>query len=168
MDSVNTGGSREAADAAKRKKPQGRAELLSSLDDAFQRYGTPIANRALIQRIYESTDASGLVGFRDHFRIERRGGGPALEVHAGYTNGFRSEQDVARRAGDDVPRWPSKRFHGAWGVDHPQNRPAPASTPTRTRHTSAAAKREPEKPAAVCMTCFLELPATGVCPTCDA
>lgn len=135
---------------------------LASLDEAFQRYRTSPANQALIRRIVDSTDVAGLIGFDTFFRITRRGGGPALEVHTGYTTGFRSESDAVRRAGD-AERWPSRRFRGAWGITHPDNRPAVEKRPARRPARRAA----PEKPEAFCPTCFMVLPATGVCATCD-
>lgn len=163
------GATRESADNGKKKA--GRAIRIASLDEAFERYGIPVANRDLVRTIYENTDTDGIVGFADFFQLKRRGGHPALEVHPGYTNGFRSEQDALRRAGD-VPRWPSRRFHGAWGVDHPVDRATPSrASASRSSRGSASSRRTPTPPPApapVCPTCFLELPASGVCPTCDA
>ncbi|WP_158685492.1 hypothetical protein [Microbacterium halophytorum] len=178
---------RETADSSrsKRKNAGVRAVRLASLTDAFDKYSTPPPNRALIQNIYDQSDIEQIVGFGDYFQLKRRGGYPALEVHPGYTNGFRTEQDVLRRVGEDVPRWPSRRFHGAWGIDHPvDGAPARASrasgpkaprapkAPKRVPGSSAPAApgtgrtAAPEKPKPVCMTCFLELPATGVCSNC--
>ncbi|GGH50695.1 hypothetical protein [Microbacterium album] len=162
---------------------EGRARRYATLDEAFQRHGTPLANQALVRRIVESADVAGFVGYRTYFKIER-GSGPALEVHDGYTNGFRSEADAARLAGD-AERWPSRRFQGAWGVTHPDA--APRREPTRRRAsarnaptgnaptgnapTGSAPPRRPSAPerppAAVCPTCFQVLPLTGVCSTCD-
>lgn len=175
------GVTREVADSrsSKRKNAGARAVRLPGLAEAFERYATPVGNRALIQRIYDNTDVDAIVGFGDYFQLKRRGGYPALEVHPGYTNGFRTEQDVLRRAGDDAPRWPSRRFHGAWGIDHPVDGASvrgAGSAATSRRATgrvagsSAAAapsrRSETEKPKPVCETCFLELPATGVCDAC--
>jgi len=155
------GQERENTDTGKRSE---RSVRLDSLDDAFARYGIPSGNRALIQRIHDSAGASRLVGFSDYFRIERRGGGPALEVHRSYTNGFRSEQDAKKSAGD-APRWPSRRLHGSWGVDHPEVGQAPDPAP-RKRAAPVRRPTVPERPAAICPNCFLELPATGVCANC--
>ncbi|OCG72842.1 hypothetical protein [Microbacterium sediminis] len=153
----------EPADSA-RKNP-GRATRYASLDEAFERHGTPAANQELIRRIVDGIDAAGFVGFSTHFRIERRGGSPALEVHPGYTNGFRTEQEIVRRLGETVERWPSRRFHGAWGVTHPVARPAaPAPAPRAPR---ARRSSEPEAPPKVCPTCFMVLPMSGVCQNCD-
>jgi hypothetical protein len=157
----------EPADSTRKK--EGRATRYASLEEAFQRHGTPAANRELIRRIVDGIDAAGFVGYSTHFRIERRGGSPALEVHPGYTNGFRTEQEIVRRLGDDVERWPSRRFHGAWGVTHPVAAPAPAAKPARApRAASPRAASAPEEPPKVCPTCFMVLPMSGVCQNCDA
>lgn len=156
----------ETADLSRARKSRERPTSLDTLDEAFQRYRTPPANQALIRRIVENTDAAGFIGFGSWFRITRRGGGPALEVHAGYTTGFRTESD-ARRAAGDVERWPSRRFHGAWGVTHPEDH-AVESVPPARRSTRRSAPSAPEKPEAICPTCFMVLPATGICATCDA
>ncbi|WP_221584739.1 hypothetical protein [Microbacterium sp. G2-8] len=162
----------ETADRARTQKSRERPTSLASLEEAFQRYRTPSANQALIRRIVESTDVAELIGFGSWFRVTRRGGGPGLEVHAGYTTGFRSESDAVRRAGD-VERWPSRRFQGAWGVTHPDSGPIveqkPARRGTRQGTTRPPARPSvPEKPEAICPTCFMVLPSTGICDTCDA
>lgn len=145
---------------------EGRAQRFATLDEAFQRYGTPAANQALIRRIAEGADLAGIVGFRTYFKLERRTG-PALEVHPGYTNGFRSESDAVRVAGD-VDRWPSRRFQGAWGVSHPESRAArpSSSRPSAPRATRASTAAQPERVEEVCPTCFMVLPRTGVCANC--
>jgi len=153
----------EPADSARRNP--GRATRYASLDEAFERHGTPPANRELVRRIVDGIDAAGFVGYATHFRIERRGGSPALEVHPGYTNGFRTEQEIVRRLGEDVERWPSRRFHGAWGVTHPVSAPAPASPSPRAARAPRTAR--PEAPPKVCPTCFMVLPTSGVCPNCE-
>ena len=184
-----SGVTRELADISrsKRKNAGARAVRISSLTEAFEKYATPTGNRDLIRALYDATDVEQIVGFGDYFQFKRRGGYPALDVHPGYTNGFRNEQDVVRRVGDDVPRWQSRRFHGAWGIDHPiDGAPARAASakssgskaprapkaPKRVPGASgvaapAARKVEPEKPKPICMTCFLELPSTGICSNCE-
>jgi hypothetical protein len=154
----------EPADSA-RKNP-GRATRYASLDEAFERHGTPAQNRDLIRRIVEGIDAAGFLGYATHFRVERRGGSPALEVHPGYTNGFRTEQEIVRHLGEGVERWPSRRFHGAWGVSHPVAVRVPAAPSKRAPR--AARTSEPEAPPKVCPTCFMVLPMSGVCQNCDA
>lgn len=158
----------EPADSTRKK--EGRATRYASLDEAFRAHGTPPANQALIRRIVEGIDAAGYVGYSTHFRIERRGGSPALEVHPGYTNGFRTEQEIIRRLGPDVERWPSRRFHGAWGVSHPAAAPQPpasrrSAAPARSSRSPRASA--PEVAPAVCPTCFMVLPVSGVCQNCD-
>jgi hypothetical protein len=42
-----------------------------------------------------------------------------------------------------------------------------ASTPTRTRTVPKARRSAPEPEVKICPRCFMALPATGVCDTCD-
>ncbi len=44
-------------------------------------------------------------------------------------------------------------------------RRAPSSTP-RARTTTPRRAAEPERPAPICPTCFMTLPATGICDSC--
>ena len=157
----------EPADST--RKNEGRATRYATLDEAFRRHGTPAANQELIRRIVDGIDAAGFVGYSTYFRVERRGGSPALEVHPGYTNGFRTEQEIVRRLGDEVERWPSRRFHGAWGVTHPVAAPVLASGPKRAPRAARGPRAsEPEAPPKVCDTCFMVLPMSGVCQNCEA
>lgn len=65
-----------------------------------------------------------------------------------------------------------KRGFEATGAtaDAPAPRPARASartaTGTATRTAPTRRASEPERPAAICPTCFMALPATGVCDSC--
>lgn len=151
---------------------EGRARRFDSLEEAFLAYGTPPLNQALVRAIVDGLDVTGFVGYRTYFRIERRGSA-ALEVHPGFTNGFRSEADAARLAGG-AERWPSRRFHGAWGVTHPETgrRTAPAARrSSASKASGSAAPRRaaaPEKAPEICPTCFMVLPATGICANCAA
>ncbi|GAA3656957.1 hypothetical protein [Microbacterium marinilacus] len=154
---------------------EGRAIRFGTIDEALVRYGTPVGNLELVRGLAAAVGPAALIGFRTYFKIERSGGGPALEVHDGYTTGFRSEADAQRLAGDR-PRWESRRFRGAWGVTHPEtrhrplaDRPKRASTSRSSAPRAAAAPRsgasEPRE-GQVCMTCFMQMPLTGVCPNC--
>lgn len=154
---------------------EGRAVTFASIEEAFVRYGTPVGNLELLRRIASEAGASAIVGFRTYFKIERAAGGPALEVHDGYTTGFRSETDAQRLAGDR-PRWPSRRFRGAWGITHYETRERPlADRNKRPAARRAAAPRAATGPRSgatepregqVCMSCFQVMPLTGVCPNC--
>ncbi|WP_110588123.1 hypothetical protein [Microbacterium suaedae] len=162
----------ETADRARTQKGRERSTPLASLDEAFRQYRTPPANQVLIRRIVDNTDVAELIGFGTYFRVNRRGGGPALEVHAGYTTGFRSESDAVRRAGE-VERWPSRRFQGAWGITHPEAEAVVEKKPARRSPRQASPRQParpsaPEKPEPICPTCFMVLPSTGICDTCDA
>jgi hypothetical protein len=154
---------------------EGRAVSFDSIEQAFVRYGTPVGNLELLRRMAAAVGPEAIVGFRTYFKLERTAGGPALEVHDGYTTGFRSESDAERLAGDR-PRWPSRRFRGAWGITHYETRERPLASPK----PKAKVKRDssPRTPAAprsgatepregqICMTCFMQMPLTGVCPNC--
>ena len=187
---------RELADSGSKKRNAGaRAVRLASLDEAFEKYSTPMGNREFIRALYNATDVDQIVGYGDYFQFKRRGPNPAQDIHPGYGNGYRDEHDVARRVSDDVPRWQSRRFHGALGIDLPVDggaatRRIPASkrtpagpkapkeprapkAPKRVPGSSAPAVASvkaapaPEKPKPICMECFLELPSSGIC-SCQA
>ncbi len=75
-----------------------------------------------------------------------------------FSGGVHGAATVLRKHGFDVPGPPA---------------PAPAEAPRRRTPTAPRARTttprrtaEPEKPAPVCPTCFMTLPATGVCDTC--
>ncbi|WP_407317899.1 hypothetical protein UQW22_15045 [Isoptericola halotolerans] len=59
------------------------------------------------------------------------------------------------------------RKHG-FEVDGSGGAPAPVRRSPRSaaRASRSAATQEPEKPAPVCPTCYMTLPATGVCDSC--
>ncbi len=148
---------------------------MASIEEAFVRYGTPVGNLELLRGIAQGVNASAIVGFRTYFKLERSAGGPALEVHDGYTTGFRSETDAERLAGDR-PRWPSRRFRGAWGITHYETRERPladrakkrTAAPRTSSGTTAAPRAGATEPreGQICMTCFMQMPLTGVCPNC--
>ena len=154
---------------------EGRAVTLDSIEQAFVRYGTPVGNLELLRGIAAGVgEGATLHGFRTYFKIERAGGGPALEVHDGYTTGFRSESDAQRLAGDR-PRWASRRFRGAWGITHFETRERPLGAAKPTRATAPRSSNGPATPRSgatepregqVCMSCFMQMPLTGVCPNC--
>ncbi|MER7796361.1 hypothetical protein [Microbacterium sp. NPDC096154] len=158
---------------------EGRAVTFASIEEAFVRYGTPVGNLELLRRIAADVGPAGIIGFRTYFKIERSAGGPALEVHDGYTTGFRSESDAARLAGDR-PRWPSRRFRGAWGITHYETRERPladrakrpagsrasGSRTSAPRATAARSGASEPREGQVCMSCFQVMPLTGICPNC--
>lgn len=154
---------------------EGRAVTFASIEEAFVRYGTPVGNLELLRHIAKEVGPAAIVGFRTYFKLERSAGGPALEVHDGYTTGFRSESDAERLA-PGRPRWASRRFRGAWGITHAETRERPLAdrhkrpaAPRSSTPRSAAAPRsgatEPRE-GQVCMSCFQVMPLTGICPNC--
>lgn len=58
------------------------------------------------------------------------------------------------------------RFYCA--VHVPKTQPKPASSPAKpqSRRSAPRAPQRPETPAALCPTCFVEVPASGVCGMC--
>ncbi len=114
-------------------------------------------------------------------QAERSGDAPlaALCVHSDGTAGDRYRSALAAAgvvAGDDIElRAAEDRLacYRRYATDLPADggRPRVATRQARVRPAGgpnrAAASRAPERPApAVCPTCFMQLPATGVCDTC--
>lgn len=91
---------------------------IDTLGDAFREYRTPFENQRFIADFVARVDAAALLRYSDHFRVERRSGEPALQVHHGSTIGFRSEDEVREVVGDVKP-FPSEWLPGCWGVRHP-------------------------------------------------
>lgn len=128
----------------------------ASLDAAFAHQRTPLANQALVRRLLAGVEVKQYLDGKSHIKVTRVSGGPAIQVHFGYSNGFISEDEIIRNAGD-VDRWPSGRGTGMWGVSHPEN-----------RLRSGAGKRERRnREHGTCPDCGLQLPASGTCGTCD-
>jgi hypothetical protein len=81
---------------------------------------SPMENHALIRRVTEAIGIDGLYRRGSYIRATRIGGGRDIQIHAGYTNGFLSEDEILRVAGD-IERWPSARARETWGITHPVN-----------------------------------------------
>lgn len=79
-----------------------------------------------------------------------------LVALTGYTNGFRSEDEIVRLIGAAAGRAPSSR-RGTWYVEHPTNRVRPPG-----RERSLSTRRE----AGFC-GCGMQLSLTGECGSCD-
>lgn len=105
-----------------------------------------VENHAFIRRL---VSAVGIAGYRAVPRADnpyviatRRDGGPALHIHYGYTNGFRSEDEIVRLIGNTAGCAPSSR-KGSWYVEHPTNRVRPGGERSpvmfAARHASAPA-----------------------------
>jgi hypothetical protein len=129
-----------------------------TLGQAFQAFQFPTDNLPLVQRIMGHVGIDHYEGSQSrYFKAIRDDGARHLTVHYGYTSGFESENAAVAAAGDV-----DREQHGSrWRVNHPMN---DVGEHHRGSYDSAAEK----KLAAVCTTCFTELPASGICDTCSA
>jgi hypothetical protein len=129
-----------------------------TLGQAFQAYQFPTDNLPLVQRIMDHVGIDHYEGTQSrYFKSIRRDGARHLTVHYGYTSGFETE-DAAVMVAGDVDREP----HGShWRVNHPLN-------DVGEHHRGSSGVAAKKRVAAVCPTCFTELPASGVCDTCSA
>lgn len=137
---------------------EGVSRQYARLDQALLAHGIPLENHALIRRV---THAIGIDAFYErgtYIKAVRAQGGPALQIHYVWTDGFVSEHEVVTAAGEDTPRWRSDRGRGQWGIDHPvHGHPsAGGGSKPRTRHYG------------VCPRCHMQLLPGGRCGDCDA
>ncbi|MBP1325843.1 hypothetical protein JOF28_001075 [Leucobacter exalbidus] len=127
-----------------------------SFEAALHQRGISLANQSFLKNLSATINIAGCVPMESYIKVERVEGGPALQVHAGYTNGFRSAEEIRHIFGE-VDLWPSQRFDGAWGVTHPDSGIGRADN----REKSAEIIRK------VCPTCFILMAASGVCSSCE-
>lgn len=128
-----------------------------SLEQALRDKQVPLGNHTLIRRF---TSAIGIEGYYEragYIKGVRTDGGPALNIHFGWTNGFASEKEVLRAAGPEPQRWQSQRGTGQWGVTHPAHGPGGGGGPGGN----------PVAPPDVCPRCNMELLPGGRCGSCD-
>ena len=127
-----------------------------SLTSALTRAGIPAENYAFIRAM---VDAAGLTQFSPIDASEpyvlATGGEvfPDLRIFWGYTTGFASQEQASSVSG--VAGEQPLSGKGAWFVAHPTN---------RVRRESQRSNHRPK--AALCPTCSIELPLTGVCDDC--
>lgn len=133
--------------------------LADSLLGALSKTRIPVENHQFIR---EFTSAVGITEFRAVVRADqpyviatRRDGLPDLYIFYGYTNGFTSEEEIARVVGRGVGCAPSSR-PGTWYVEHPINRV----------HRGSERSRDVRRTAGFC-SCGMQLSVTGVCGNCD-
>jgi hypothetical protein len=132
-----------------------QATQWESLGQAFRAYQFPSENLPLVQRIMDNVAVDHYEGTQSrYFKAIRRDGARTLTVHYGYTSGFDSEADAVDAAGD-VDR---ELFGSRWRINHPLN-------DVGAHHRESGYVVEKQS-AAICPTCFMELPASGVCDTC--
>lgn len=130
--------------------------LIAALTEAK----IPVANHEFIGQM---TRAVGIVEYRvvaqpgkPYVIAKRRDGRRDLHIYYGATNGFDSEDEVVRVAGDAVGRGKSGSRKGTWYVLHPVNEARPALSPSQTD------RREAD----ICQ-CGMQRSLTGVCDSCD-
>ncbi|WP_298945015.1 hypothetical protein [uncultured Microbacterium sp.] len=128
-----------------------------SLDAAFSHQQTPLENRAFIRNLLAEIDVAGYYDRGNYIKVTRAQGGYAIQLHYGYSNGFRGEAEITRGVGD-VDRWRSGRGINLWGVSHPENKLRSAGT-----MENKSEKRE----WGFCPICGLKLPASARCDNCD-
>jgi hypothetical protein len=134
--------------------------LSGSLAAALSAAGVPPANHEFIRKF---TDAVGIARYRfvdqpgkRYVVATRRDGGLDLHIYYGATNGFYSEDEVIRIAGEAADRRASGSRRGTWCVEHPVNNsrpPGPRSRDVRREGTRC--------------DCGLQRSLTGVCDNCD-
>ncbi|MGO2110767.1 MAG: hypothetical protein ACTH31_04065 [Pseudoclavibacter sp.] len=182
-----------AADTGGRTASRSDGTRYATLDEALEGARIPEGNHEFIRSFMDSIDAIGFYQRGGYIKVVRRSHGSPLQIHPGYTQGFRAEIEILLTLGEDADRWQSERG-GLWGVTHPLHGSAArqaagsrASAGSRSGsdasgrasgRATAGAAREPREVAprqsraveprdhGVCQTCFMALPATGVCDTC--
>lgn len=135
----------------------GEDRRYASLAEAFQDRGTRPENQAFIREFLKNVDVAGFYRRGNYIKVTRHSGGPALQIHEGYTNGFRSAEDVIATAGD-VDRWESRRVRHTWGITHP----------THGSARGGDLQRQARREGGQCPTCGDVLPLSGVCNWCAA
>ena len=153
---MNAASERVADDAGQgEEEPVDMSEVdgrqFDSLNDALRVVRIPIENHRFIQRWVDSVGIGSFFERGSYIRAVRRGAGPALEIHSGYTNGFVSEEEVVQALGDER-MWPSNRGTGQWGVTHPKAGHARNGVPKGTHPDYGT-----------CPECFVAFSAAGTC-----
>lgn len=136
--------------------PTSTNQRYASLDQALQAHGVPASNHEFIRRFVEKLDVIGLYGRSGYIKAVRRSHGPAIQIHSGYSTGFRSEMEILLVLGE-VECAEGKR---GWTVTHPGQKKQ------ETTSGKTIKQREFEYP--ICMDCFMTLPATGNCDNCES
>ena len=93
---------------------------VASLDAALEAAGIPLGNRHFVRQVAQMVDISSYIVTRKYIKAVRTGGGPALHIAKGWTNGFVTKQEAERASGGRVVVYQSDR-PGLWGVEHPRN-----------------------------------------------
>lgn len=130
-----------------------------TLAQAFQAHHFPSENLPLVQQLVDHVGVSHYedIESRGYIKAIRRDRGKALHIHFGYTGGLASESEIFDSVGDvDRGSW----FDGReWWIAHPVN---------KLRDGTGTGSRSAEREADFCPSCFMQLPASGICDTCAA
>lgn len=149
-----------------------------SLEETFTERRVPIENRAFLKSLMFRVKIAGLFRGDDWVLVVRADGGPNIQIHPGYTDGFATEQEIIDSVGEAIRR-PSVRPGGGWAVDHPvrvaSKEPAPGR-PAAKKRASAPRKAatpatprtppQPERQHEVCPNCFILMSLAGICGSC--
>ncbi|MGB0971995.1 MAG: endonuclease/exonuclease/phosphatase family protein [Mycobacterium sp.] len=132
-----------------------------SLISALRKSRIPSENHAFIRRITETVGISqyrAVEAAEPYVAAVRRDGLRELRIYSGYTTGFTTADEATRvGVGAEVIR-PSSKLKGVWLVSHPKH----GDLGRRDGRT-----RNRPREAAICPTCFQELPRTRTCDNCD-
>ncbi len=129
---------------------------FTSLASAMAAKEYPPENYALIARFCEYIGIERYEDRGGYIKAVRPGGGPALEIHYGWTSGFRSEAEVAAAVDGDAPYWTSDRGTALWGIEHPIN---------NLGHGGGPATKVPDY--GTCPVHWMKLPPSGDCDQCE-
>lgn len=93
-----------------------------SLDEALREMHIPLENHPTIRNVTTAIGTKHYIRTGSYIKAVRLSGGPALNIHYGWTNGFESRDEAERATQGLVEVWPSGRGQGQWGITHPVNR----------------------------------------------
>ena len=118
----------------------------------------PLENQRFLRPVVAAIGIAQYELTASYIKAIRADGGPDLHIYYGYTGGFVSEQEVVDAVGDRADRWLYAQ-RDLWSVEHPVNK-------IRTEGGRGSGGSGSVQ-TSVCPTCFIQLPATGVCDSCE-
>lgn len=130
-----------------------------SVDVAIEAFGIDLDNRDFVRQVCRHIGIRQFTVGESWIKAERTGGGPALNIAPGWTNGFTSQHEALEASGGASEVWLDRaRAKSIWGVSHPKN---------WIHDGSGARTSKAVRDYGTCPTCGYALPATGVCDNCD-
>lgn len=127
----------------------------TSLDRALRNLRVPVRNDTFIKHFLHGIGIEGVYETSSYIVAVRRDGGPSLNIGRGSTNGFTSEEEVVRIAGEGARRYPSNARKGLWKVMHPED---PGG-----RESGPMSGRTPPRDYGKCPECFSPMAPSGFC-----